>query len=130
MSTADSYKNSYSFLVLHRLIDCFMSFLLVTRVTFLHIFYNDCNANMFNAIITVRNSSCGKVMFLHPSVILFTEVGHAWQKRGVWQGACMARGMHGKGDVCGRGACEVGGVCSRGHAWQGTCVAGGVHGGA
>ena len=98
MSTADNNKNSYSFLVLHRLIDCFMSFLLVTRVTFLHIFYNDCNANMFNAIITVRNSSCGKVMFLHPSVILFTEVGHAWQKGG----------------------------CGKGHAWQGgMCVAGG-----
>ena len=26
-------------------------------------------------IITVRNSSCEKVMFLHPSVILFTGVG-------------------------------------------------------
>ena len=104
MSTADNYKNSYSFLVLHRLIDCFMSFSLVTHVTFLHIFYNDCNVDMFNAIITVRNSSCGKVMFLHPSVILFTEVGHAWQKRG-----CVARGMYGKG-----------------HAWQGgMCVAGG-----
>ena len=87
-------------------------------------------------IISVHNSSCGKVMFLHLSVILFTGgrgvpggmhgkgvcmQGHAWQKRwplqqtvqhgrGVWQGW----GMHGRGCVV--GACMVGfggGVPSR-----------------
>ena len=43
--------------------------------------------------------SCGKVMFSHTSVILFTE-GAAW-----W--GCVAGGMHG------RGTCMAGG-----HAWQ------------
>ena len=32
-------------------------------------------------IFTVRNSNCGKVMFLHLSVILFTGGGRAWQER-------------------------------------------------
>ena len=46
-------------------------------------------------IFTVRNSSCGKEMILHLSVILFT------------------------GGLCGRGACRAAG----GHTWQG-CVGG------
>ena len=61
-------------------------------------------------IFTVRNSSCGKVMFSQASVILFTG-GRAWQ------GACMAGGM------CGRGVCMAGGMHGRGHEWQGV-----VHG--
>ena len=75
-----------------------------------------------NAIITVRNSSCGKVKFLHLSVIavivfirggmcgigsVHCEGGHVWQKGCARQGACMVGGMHG-----------------RGRAWQGACVAG------
>ena len=53
-------------------------------------------------------------MFLHLSAILLTGGhtwqgrvwwdmhgrGHLWQERCVWQG-----GMHGKGDMCGRGVC-------------------------
>ena len=39
----------------------------------------------YKTIFTVRNSSCGKVMFSQASVILSTE-GHAWQG-----------GMHGWG---------------------------------
>ena len=58
-------------------------------------------------IFTVRNSSCGKVMFLHLSVILFTGGSMC----GRW--ACVA------------GVCVCGGVCAWGHAWQGICVAGG-----
>ena len=70
-------------------------------------------------VMTVCNSSCRKVMFLHLSVILFMGGGgHVW-----W------------GDVHGRGACMVGGVCGkgghvwqRGCAWQGACMVEGVHG--
>ena len=76
-----------------------------------------------NEIITVRNSSCGKVMFSQDSVILST--GGACMARGcAWQWVCvagtcmagelyMAGGMHGRGGMLGRGACMVGG-----HAWQ------------
>ena len=54
--------------------------------------------------------SCGKVMFLHVSVILFTGVGGACMVGGhVWQGVCMAGGcvakgggMHGTGGMRGR----------------------------
>ena len=61
-------------------------------------------------IITVRNSSCGKVMFLHLSVILFRGGVHD-------KGACMAGGsMRGRVGVHGRGgACIAGGhVCVAG----------------
>ena len=37
--------------------------------------------------------------------------GHAWQA-GMHEGACMVRGM------CGRGVCVAGDVCGRGRAWQ------------
>ena len=40
-------------------------------------------------IITVRNSSCGKVMFSQACV-----------KNSVQGGACVAGGMHGKGGAC------------------------------
>ena len=62
-------------------------------------------------LFTVRKRSCGKVMFLHLSVILFTGEG------GMWRRGCMA------------GVCVVGGdMHARGHAWQGACVARGVRG--
>ena len=52
-------------------------------------------------IFTARKRSCGKVLFLHPSVILFTGVVHGGE-------ACIAGGMRG-GVVC---------------AWQRACMAG------
>ena len=58
-------------------------------------------------LFTVRNSSCGKVMFSQASVILSTAGGRAWQKGGhAWQWGHLRgeRGcMHGKGG---------------GHVWQ------------
>ena len=64
----------------------------------------------FVDLITVRISSCGKVMFSQASVILSNGGGgNAWQE-----------------GVCGRGACVAGAVHGGGaHAWQGACVAGG-----
>ena len=62
-----------------------------------------------NFLFTVRNSSSGKVMFLHLFVIFFAGVVHGGGMRG--GGVC---GMHGK----------KGGVCGGGHAWQGACVEG------
>ena len=57
--------------------------------------------------------SCGKVMFLHLSVILFTgghvcrgacmAGGHVWQGEHVWWGACMVGGVHGRGGMHGGG---------------------------
>ena len=62
-------------------------------------------------IITVCNSSCGKVMFSNASVIPST--GGGVHGRGcVWQGGCMAGGQH-----AWQGACMAG-VC----AWQGVCM--------
>ena len=51
-----------------------------------------------------------KVMFLHVSVC--PREGH------VWWGACMARGMHGRGHAW------QGGMCVGRHAWWGACVVG------
>ena len=49
-----------------------------------------------NDIITIRDSSCVKVMFLHLSVILFTRgharKGHAWQRGDMHGRGCMAEG--------------------------------------
>ena len=40
----------------------------------------------------------------------------------------MARGMHDRGGVHGRGHAWQGGVHGRGHAWQrGACMVGGMH---
>ena len=78
-------------------------------------------------IFTVRNSSCGKEMILHLSVILFT-VGLCGR------GACRAAGgIHGRGvwGVYGGHACQgVPTARGRGHAWlRGLCMAGTcVHG--
>ena len=59
-------------------------------------------------LITVRNSSCGKVMFSQ---------------------ACVKNSVH-RGRVHGKGECAwQGDMHSRGHAWWGACVAGGVHDG-
>ena len=51
-------------------------------------------------IFTALKRSCGKVLFLHPSVILFTGVVHGGE-------ACIAGGMRG-GVVC---ACMAGSMC-------------------
>ena len=69
--------------------------------------------------------SCGKVMFLHLSVILFTDV------RG--RGVCMADGVHGRGACVvgcmhGMGHVWLGWHAWQGHLWWGVCVAGGMHG--
>ena len=77
-------------------------------------------------IITVRNSSCGKVMFSQACV-----------KNSVHRGACMAGGhawweggMHGKGKHAWQDGHAWWGhvwqeaVHGGGHAWQGACLAG------
>ena len=67
-------------------------------------------------VFTVRNSSCGKVIFSQVSVC--PQVGRAWQggmygRVCVWPGACMAGGMCGS-----RGHVHVAGVVWQGVAWQ------------
>ena len=47
--------------------------------------------------------------------------GHAWQGC-AWSGGMCGGGVHG------RGVCVAWGMHGRGHAWQTACVAGGVHG--
>ena len=43
----------------------------------------------------------------------------------LWQGACVAAvGVCMAGDMCGWGACVVGGMHGRGHAWWGACMVG------
>ena len=70
-------------------------------------------------IFIVRNSSCGKVMFSHASVIL-SMGGHVWPggmhgwEGHVWPGGCVWQGM------CVVGVCMVGCMHGRG------CMAGGV----
>ena len=62
--------------------------------------------NLPKRIFTVRNSSCGKVMFSQASVILSTG-GRVWQR-----GACVVKGgMHGKGGCMVKGACVAKGRC-------------------
>ena len=61
--------------------------------------------SLVNPVVTIRKRSCGKVMFLHLSVILFTNGG----MRG--GGACMAwwgHALHGGGH-----AWRGGGMCGR-----------------
>ena len=87
----------------------------------------------FIRLFTVRSSSCGKVMFLHLSVILFTGRGSSMAGSGggacvgvgdVWQGVCSG-GVHGRGEgVHGRGRWQ--GVHGRGEGMHGRgCMAGG-----
>ena len=76
-------------------------------------------------IFTARKRSCGKVMFLHLSVILFTGGGACVVKVGICMvnGACMVkRGRHGKGGMHGNGGCawQGGHMCDRGCAWWGA----------
>ena len=65
------------------------------------------------SVITVRNSSCVRVMFSQASVILSTGRAVHGGGRGMcgrgcaWQGACVAGGVHDWG-ICGRGACMAG----------------------
>ena len=64
-------------------------------------------------IFTARNSSCGKVMFLHLSVILFTGVciparngaGVCVPQHAMGQGVCLAGGCDREDDVC-DGGCD------------------------
>ena len=100
-------------------------------------------------IITVRNSSCRKVMFSQVSVILLRREGGvcgrhmhgrgcAWHGGHAWQGvcgkgACVTRGVHGReacmvGGMHDRRACMARGVHGRGHEWWGACMVGSVHG--
>ena len=69
------------------------------------------------SVITVRNSSCRKVMFSQACVKNPVN-GEACMATGyVWQ-----RGVHSRGHVwwgyAWQGACTAGGMCGEGHAWQ------------
>ena len=80
--------------------------------------YSKFNLNIF----TSGTLSCGKVMFLHLCVILFTE-GCMHGKGGMRD-----MGMHGKEGTChskGVGACVVGEAGIAGVCMQGACMAGG-----
>ena len=69
----------------------------------------------FIRLFTVRSSSCGKVMFLHLSVILFTG-----------RGSSMAGGgMCGGGGCVARSVWQGGAWQGRGDAWQGVHGRGG-----
>ena len=87
--------------------------------------------------VTVRNSSCGKIIFSQACIIpsvhsgggLCGEVGCVWQRGGICgKGACMAKGgMHGRGHVwwghvC-QGVCAGGGMCAEEMATE----VGGIH---
>ena len=73
-----------------------------------------------------------KVMFLQVSVC--PQGGRVWHVVGGdvrGRGACMVGGvcgggMHGRGVCMAEGCAWQGGMCGEGHAWQGVCVAGGV----
>ena len=86
-----------------------------------------------SSFITVRNSSCRKVMFPQACVknSVYRRVcmvrGCAWPRGMHGQGACMAGGtcmgnVHGKSML---GACMAGGMHGGGYVWQGACMAGG-----
>ena len=66
-------------------------------------------------IITVHNSSCGKVIFSQACVKNSAQVGRCLVK-----GVCMTRG-----DMCGKGVMHG----KRGVHGEGVCIAGGMHGG-
>ena len=59
-------------------------------------------------------------MFLQMSVC--QQGGRAWQRRAcgghAWQGGMHGGGMHGKGDMCGKGAVHGGSCVAGTHAWQ------------
>ena len=77
-------------------------------------------------IFTARKRSCGKVMFLQVSVILFTG-GCLLPERG---GACSRGGrVSGPGGACSQGVPAPGGVCSQGVPALGGSGPGGVPGG-
>ena len=102
-------------------------FILIYKIMSLFLKFLD-----FLKLITVRNSSCGKVMFSQVSVCPQLGVcmaGGVCMARGVymagghvWWGACLAGGMH-WGHAWQRHAWW--GCAWQGHAWQGLCVAGG-----
>ena len=64
--------------------------------------------------ITVRNSSCRKLIFSQVCV----------------KNSVNSTDVHGQAGVHGQGACMAGGVCvPGGYAWQGACMTGGMQGG-
>ena len=92
---------------------------------------------LHNYIFTARKRSCGKVMFLQVSVILFTGGGaipaciaggipacRAAGLRGIWPGGacsggllpggCLFRGVPAHGGCLLLGGCLLGGACSQG----------------
>ena len=90
-------------------------------------------------IFSIRNSSCGKVMFLRLSVILFARDVHDSSMHGaegVWLAGAFVAGetlgcvlpatvaVSPATNAHGRGVCMEGGVHGRGCTWQGACVAG------
>ena len=78
------------------------------------------NEKITVVLITVRNSSCGKVMFSQASVShsVHWDVrrsGCAWWGGHAWQGACVAGGH-----IWWWGAFMVGAMCGGQYAWQGV----------
>ena len=81
---------------------------------------------LLSFIITVRNNSCGKVMFSQA----FVKNSVHWGGGCAWQGVCMAGGACMAGATCmAGGVCIAGGIHGGAHVWQGVCMAGGMHGG-
>ena len=72
---------------------------------------------VFERIITARKQSWGKVMFLHLSVILFTEGCVSQQEYVCGLGGVCVTG------VCACQGCVTGDVCNR-VVWQTMCVTG------
>ena len=84
------------------------------------------------SILTVRNSNCGKFMFLHQSVshslpgVACVAGGCMAGQGGMrgrggmhgWGGRSVAEGMRGRGGACMAGRHGRGGMHGRGHAWQ------------
>ena len=76
----------------------------IFQSTFISNFYHPTRRALssdWSIIVIASKRSCGKVMFLHLSVILFTRR---------IEGLCVAKGEHAwQGDMHGRGTCMAGG---------------------
>ena len=89
----------------------------VTKVGFTMEFRN---AKIPVVLITVRNSSCGNVMFSQASVSHSVHWGVHRSGCAWWGG-----GMHGRGHVWQGGIYGRGGIYGGGHVWRAVCMAGG-----